>query len=265
LLVAGLELLVGPANERARHGASLEKVTVDSVAVGEGLNTEVLVPKGADEGRPRPLLVFLHGRGDNGGTSNLNEEMYDAVADQGERAPIVAFPDGGEHSYWHDRDDGDWGRYVIDEVIPRVAEDFDADADRVAIGGISMGGFGALDLARLNPGHFCAVGAHSPAIWHSGAETAEGAFDDVADFERHDVLEAAGEAPGPYVGLPVWVDAGNEDEFRNTGVDEFAASLRSAGAEISFHIWPGEHNGEYWRSHYDDYLRFYSHALAHCN
>ena len=25
------------------------------------------------------------------------------------RAPIVAFPDGGGDSYWHDRADGDWG------------------------------------------------------------------------------------------------------------------------------------------------------------
>jgi S-formylglutathione hydrolase FrmB len=263
-VVVGLEVAVGPADERARHGAALEDIAIRSGAVGESLSTEVLAPDGADRGEARPLLVFLHGRGENGETSNLNQEMYDALADQGKRAPIVAFPDGGEHSYWHDRAGGNWGRYVTDEVIPQVVNEFGADANRVAIGGISMGGFGALDLARLNPGRFCAVGAHSPAIWHSGAETAEGAFDDAADFERHDILDAAGSSPGPYLGIPVWVDAGDEDEFRNTGLDEFATALRTAGAEISFHIWPGEHNGDYWRSHYGDYLRFYSNALARC-
>jgi len=152
----------------------------------------------------------------------------------------------------------------VDEVIPRVARQFGADPRRVAIGGISMGGFGALDIARLNPGRFCAVGAHSPAIWHDGAETAPGAFDDAADFERHDVLEAATSAPGPYLGIPVWVDAGDQDPFRHTGLDEFAEELQANGAQISFHVWPGTHGGEYWRSHYDDYIRFYARALARC-
>jgi S-formylglutathione hydrolase FrmB len=263
IVVAGLELLVGPADERARHGASLEKITIESDAVGEDIQTQVVVPAGADSSHPRPLLVFLHGRGGDD-LPRPSDQFFDALADQGKRAPIVAFPSGGDHSYWHDRADGHWGTYVIKEVIPTVVRRFHADPHRVAIGGISMGGFGALDIARLNRGRFCAVGAHSPAIWHSGAETAPGAFDDESDFERNDVLEAATTSPGPYLGIPIWVDAGDQDPFRHTGLDEFAEALRADGAEISFHIWPGTHGGEYWRSHWEDYLRFYARALARC-
>jgi S-formylglutathione hydrolase FrmB len=208
-------------------------------------------------------LVFLHGRGGDD-KDELNGEMFDAISEQGKRAPMVAFPSGGDASYWHDRAGGDWGTYVVNEVIPRVVRQFHADPRRVAIGGISMGGFGALDIARLNPGRFCAVGAHSPAIWHDGAETAPGAFDDTADFERHDVLAAANGSPDPYLRIPVWVDAGDQDPFRHTGLDEFAEALRANGTEISFHIWPGTHGGDYWRSHYDDYIRFYARALARC-
>jgi S-formylglutathione hydrolase FrmB len=263
LVVIGLEVLLGPADIRARHGAQISEITIDSRAVGQSLDTEVLVPSGASADHPRPLLVFLHGRGGDD-KDELSPEMYDAIAAQGKRAPIVAFPSGGDHSYWHDRAGGDWERYVVDEVIPRVARQFHADSHRVAIGGVSMGGFGALDIARLNPGRFCAVGAHSPAIWHSGGETAPGAFDDEADFERHDVLEAATSSPAPYLGIPIWVDAGDQDPFRHTGLDEFAAALRAAGARITFHIWPGTHGGDYWRSHYDDYIRFYARALRSC-
>lgn len=54
-----------------------------------------------------------------------------------------------------------------------------------------MGGFGALNLARLEPGRFCAVGADSPALWTAAEETAAGAFDDAEDFAANDVLEAA--------------------------------------------------------------------------
>jgi S-formylglutathione hydrolase FrmB len=263
LVVIGLEVFLGPADIRERHGAQVTEITIDSRAVNRKLDTEVLVPGGASADHPRPLLVFLHGRGGDD-RDELNGEMFDAISQQGKRAPIVAFPSGDDASYWHDRATGDWGTYVVKEVIPRVVRQFHADPRRVAIGGISMGGFGALDIARLNPGRFCAVGAHSPAIWHNGGETAPGAFDDAADFERHDVLEAATSSPRSYLGIPVWVDAGDQDPFRHTGLDEFAEALRANGAEIIFHIWPGTHGGEYWRSHYDDYVRFYARALARC-
>ena len=80
------------------------------------------------------------------------------------RTPVVLLADGGDHSYWHDRRDGAWGASVLREAIPAALRRTQADAHRVAIGGISMGGFGALDLARLGPRRFCAVGAHSAAL-----------------------------------------------------------------------------------------------------
>lgn len=60
----------------------------------------------------------------------------------GQKAPRTpAAPSG-----WHKRESGDWG-HVVDEVILAVSRRFDADARRVAIGGPSMGGFGAYHLA----------------------------------------------------------------------------------------------------------------------
>ena len=256
-----LELAVGPASERLGHGADLQRLELKSKATGETLDLNLVVPDGG--GRGRPLLVFLHGREVEGEESNLNEEMYAALAEQGERAPVVAFPDGGEASYWHDRADGEWGAYVVDEVIPRATKESGADPKRVAIGGISMGGFGALDIARVNPGRFCAVGGHSAALWQTGGESAPGAFDDADDFERHDVIEAAQSAPDPYLSQPVWIDSGEEDPFR-PGIDAFAAALKSAGADLSFQISPGGHGGSYWADHWDDYMRFYARALSDC-
>jgi S-formylglutathione hydrolase FrmB len=261
LLIRG----VGDLVSADKQGAELTELTIDSDAVGGSLPVNVVVPEGAEDDQGRPLLVFLHGRADDGDgeDSNLNDEMYAALADQGDRAPIVAFPSGGEASYWHDRADGDWGTYVSDELIPRVAKEFDADAKRVAIGGISMGGYGAFDIARLNPGQFCAVGGHSPALWQSAGETAPGAFDDAEDFAAHDVIGAAASAPGPYLSQPVWLDSGDADPFR-PGIDAFAADLQAAGAPLTLKIWPGAHEGDYWRSHWDSYMRFYANALEEC-
>jgi poly(3-hydroxybutyrate) depolymerase len=256
-----LEMVVGPADERARHGAKLETITIDSRDTGRELDTKVIVPKDGGEGRP--LLVFLHGR--NGGPSDeLNGSMYDAIAAQGDRAPIVAFPDGADHSYWHDRADGNWGSYVTDEVIPEVVDRFGADPERVAIGGISMGGYGAFDIARLHPGRFCAVGGHSPAIFAAGGDSPAGAFDDAGDFSRHDVFNDAASDPSPWRGLPVWLDVGTEDSL-HTITGRFAAELEKDGAEVSLHEdWRGDHEGDYWRAHFGAYLRFYAAALARC-
>jgi S-formylglutathione hydrolase FrmB len=71
-----------------------------------------------------------------------------ALRRMGDRAPVVLFPQGNT-SWWHDREDGPWGTYVLMEAIPAALARSGADHDRVAIGGISMGGSGALDLGRL--------------------------------------------------------------------------------------------------------------------
>jgi S-formylglutathione hydrolase FrmB len=242
-----------------RKGAQVAKLEIDSKAVGQRLETSVVIP--AQRRTRPPLLVFLHGRsGDN--NSELDDAFFAALASVGADAPLVAFPDGGDHSYWHDRADGDWGRYVTGEVIPTVVKRFGADPRRVAIGGISMGGFGAYDIARLNPGRFCAVGGHSPALWQSGGETAAGAFDSAEDFARHDVIGAARANPAGFAGgARLWLDAGASDPFQ-PGDRAFRDAL---GSHVSASLKsPGGHEDDYWNSHWPDYARFYARALAQC-
>lgn len=242
-------------------GAEVEEIAISSEAVGERLAVEVVVPAGAADDAPRPLLVFLHGRGSTP-SSNLNDAMFAALDEQGERAPVIAMPEGRE-SFWHDRADGDWGSWVIDEVIPKVERIAPVDNTRIAIGGISMGGFGAIDLARLNPGDFCAIGGHSAALWQSAGESAAGAFDDAEGFAAHDVIAAVASDPSPYTETPVWLDAGEDDPFR-PGIEAFAAQLDAAGANVSLEFSPGGHDSEYWQEHWPEYMRFYSRALADC-
>jgi len=239
------------------RGAHVSHITIKSRFAHQTLRVTLVQPAGATEGRP--LLVFLHGRGDKGEDSNINDAFFKALAAQGTRAPAVVFPNGGNHGYWHDRRGAKWARYVLDEVIPRAIADLHADPKRVAIGGISMGGFGALDIARLHPHRFCAVGAHSPALWQSAGETAPGAFDDAQDFARHDVVGAVRRNPNLYAGTPVWLDAGNADPFQ-PGDRAFDRAARN----VTLHTYPGAHEGAYWRAHYGQYLRFYARALANC-
>ena len=228
-----------------------ERFEQRSRAVGETLEHRVLLPEERAE-RP-PLLVLLHGRG-GGPQGMISDELEDALDDAGKRAPVVLLPDGGEASYWHNRRDGAWARMVMREAIPEAVRRFGADARRVAIGGISMGGFGALHLASAFPDRFCAVGAHSPAIFPDAASSAEGAFDDAEDFERHDLLARAETIPPG-----AWVDIGDDDPFA-PAVRDLVSKMRSP----RWHPWKGAHDGDYWRSHMDEYVDFYVDALADC-
>jgi S-formylglutathione hydrolase FrmB len=235
------------------HGARIVRFSLRSSLVGRTLEQTAVIPRGAAGGPRRPLLVLLHWRGGSPDML-LSNELLAALARLGRRAPIVVMPNGGGGSFWHDRRGGHWARYVVDEAIPSALLRLHADPRRVAIGGTSMGGFGALDIARLWPGRFCAVGAHSPAIFSSARAALPGAFDGPADFARHDLLTLR----PPYGRTPLWIDVGSADRFR-------AADARLATElHVTPHVWPGKHGSRYWKAHMAAYLRFYADALARC-
>jgi S-formylglutathione hydrolase FrmB len=233
------------------------RFTLQSRLMSRSLKQVLVVPRGPSRGRP--LLVLLHGRS-SGADQFLGDPMFSELQRLGSRAPVIVIPSGGDHSYWHDRRDGPWGSYVMREAIPAALARTHADAKRIAIGGASTGGFGALDLARPDPRRFCAVGAHSAAIWPTAAQTASGAFDGPADFARHDVMRAA-RGSNPYGRTPILVDVGREDGFRFAD-EELAVDLHAHGAQVTFRLEPGGHGG--WRERMGSYLRFYSQALARC-
>lgn len=265
-LAASLLSACGGDTPADPQGAHVERMTIDSRAVVQEEHVTVVVPPGSAPRRPRPLLVFLHGRGGDDESELGTQPMFTTLRQLGSRAPVVAFPDGGDHSYWHDRADGAWGRYVTGEVIPQVTRRFHTDPRRVAIGGISMGGFGALELAERTPGRWCAVGAHSPALWQSAGETAEGAFDDAEDFAAHDVIATAASPKGAaaLAAQPLWIDAGDEDPFL-PGDQALVDALHVAGdANVQLDTKPGGHDGDYWSSRWKEYLTFYADALADC-
>ena len=243
------------------HGAQVHHFHVRSSLVHRSLEQTMVVPDGG--GRGRGLVLFLHGR-DSHPDSYLFDELFAALDRLGKRAPVVVFANGGEHSYYHDRQGGRWGSYVMREVLPRALTRSGADGRRVAVGGISMGGYGALDLARLHPGRFCAVGGHSPALWPSAGLTPAGAFDDASDFARHDVMGAARRVRDPFGAVPVRLDVGEADPFR-TSTQALAAALRSHGGRVTLAGGKGGHERAYWRRHIGQYLRFYARSLASCS
>jgi S-formylglutathione hydrolase FrmB len=277
LLLAGATALIveGQVDAASRgssstYGARVVNYSLASKLLGRRLDEVGIVPSGDER---RPLLVLLHGRHDHtrayspisrksGPESMLSDALFAGLAELGKDAPIVVLLNGGQHSWYHDRRSGRWASMILDDAIPDAIRRFHARPDRIAIGGISMGGYGALRLAALRPREFCAVGGHSAALYETYRASAPVAFDDAADFARNDVFKAA--RKGRFDRVPVWIDGGSYDAFHDADA-AFVSILRARGVRVTYHVWPGGHTASYWRAHMGEYLRFYASALASCS
>jgi len=203
----------------------------------------------------RPLIV-LHGRGANHSTAfsslHLDRALATVIADGG--APFaLASVDGGDHSYWHPRADGDAASMVIHEFLPLLKKQ-GLDTSRVGFFGWSMGGYGALYLASVLATPSVAVSvASSPAIWHNARQYASGAFDSAADFDAHQLW---GRQP-VLDKIPLRIDCGASDGFAPVTRD-LRASLHPTPAGG---IEQGGHDATYWRSQAVAQLTFVSEHL----
>jgi enterochelin esterase-like enzyme len=237
-----------------------------SAALGRTIPFLAYTPPGYDESADRryPVLYMLHGLGDS--YRSWQEYGLLAAADRligaGAIEPLIIVLPEGETGYWVDHADGGprWGTYVVRDLVGEVDRRYRTRADRAqrAIGGASMGGHGALQLALNNPGLFGVVGAHSVALRHY--EAAPAYFGDRASFEQRDPVTLCARSPERARGLTLWLDIGLEDGWYSAAA-AFHRQLVAEGVPHAWTVWQGGHTPEYWRGRVEDYLRFYDAAL----
>ncbi|MCK9900896.1 esterase [Parafrankia colletiae] len=258
-----------PAGDPSPSGQAAASPTVGPVAVrrttfastARGRHVGMVVVAPTTAGAPSaagagelPVCLVLHGRGDNAdravGLLGLDAHLTAALATGTAPFALVTL-DGGE-TYWHRRASGDNPEgMILGEVLPRLAAQ-GLRTDRIAATGWSMGGYGALLLARRHPDLVVAVAASSPAMWHSYRASAPGAFDSSADFTEHAIL---GTPPVP--GVAYRIDCGEADPFYSVSreaADALQAQERNFG--------PGGHTPAYWSAVIPAQLAFLGHQLA---
>jgi enterochelin esterase-like enzyme len=248
-------------------GGTSEDHTFHSATLGRQMPYRVYLPPGyhtpARAAQRYQTIYLLHGMGgryDEWSGYGL-EEVANQLLRSGEFShSIVVMPQGGL-GYWMNQVGGvAWADYVARDLVPHIDAVYRTIAAREAraVGGLSMGGHGAIQLALNYPDLFGIAGAHSPSI--RGQDIAPAYFGTGADFaERDPVALVAGSrlADPPRI----WIDAGEDDPWRETA-EGLHAALLDRGWTHEWHLYPGEHDGWYWGDHIWDYLPFYAQAFA---
>jgi S-formylglutathione hydrolase FrmB len=235
-----------------------------SGVLGKATSTTVLLPDG---GKP-PFAVFylLHGLSDDHSIW-LRRTRIEEYA---KRWPlIVVMPDGGRGFYTRGEDGPDYARHIGEELVAFIERNFPARRTRSArcIGGLSMGGYGALRLGLGYPRMFASVTAHSGAMrfWQSKQgpivqRELERIFGKHPEGTDHDLLTLAKRAKKAGVLPSIRIDCGTEDFL----LEDSRWLHRELGKLKVAHEYvegPGDHNWDYWDQQVQQALVFHGRAL----
>jgi len=216
-----------------------------------------------NETRRYPTLYMLHGAGGNyteWSDSFLPQQLDNMIELRIVQPMIVVMPEGGTRTYWANWDSGpQWSDYVAYDIVTEIDNRFRTVpmAAGRAIGGLSMGGLGAMQIAMRHPDIFGVVGAHSPSIrlepdpelWFLSPES----------FQLHNPIWLASNIPG-VERMTYWLDVGADDWWR-PNIEELRDAMLMARLNLTWRVFSGTHEAEYWIDHVPDYLRFYSDML----
>jgi S-formylglutathione hydrolase FrmB len=233
-------------------------------------------------GRP-PYATFylLHGLSDDS-TIWLRRSRIEAYVR--ELPLIVVMPDGYRGFYTDNEAGPAYGRHFAREVPEFVERNFPAKPVRSAraIGGLSMGGYGALRLAFGHPEKFCSVNSHSGALMRFNLDLGprQARRDQVfrkyppaffAEMRRvfgrrllgtrHDLLRLIQHARRRHQRLPAMlIDCGTEDSLLAYN-RRFHEELQARKVPHTYREFPGGHDWDYWDLHIREALAFHARNL----
>lgn len=222
-----------------------------------------------DPAAPRPWAAFylLHGLSDDHTIWARRTSIERYV----EGLPMaVIMPDGGRG--WHaNAPEGDaYEDDLLKDVVGLVERTFPVRADRAgrAIGGLSMGGYGAVKLGLKHPELFASVNSHSGALRFL-PEDVRKYKEFCPEFERVLGRSPAGGPEDPFAmveridhgRVPVLrLDCGTEDFLLDQN-RAFDRHLKSLHVPHEYREFPGGHDWAYWDLHIQEAIAFHARNL----
>jgi len=236
-------------------GASLQKMCSMNLILPDRVKT-----------RKRLCVLYqLHGMSDNH-TAWLRRTSIDRYVM--ELPLVVVMPDGGRSFYCDAAEGPAYEKHIMKDVMGFVERFLPVRTDRRgrAIGGLSMGGYGAMKLALKFPDKFVSVVSHSSAFQFAHDARAL----DIPEWKRicgskvpggKDDVYAITEKLSARKAPAIRFDCGKADGLLE-GNRRFHRHLLRLKIKHQYREYPGAHNWAYWDERIQQAIRFHAKHLS---
>ncbi len=230
-------------------------------------SVNVIFPDEPEMPRPWSVFYLLHGLSDDHSIWMRRSSIERYVTGL---PLVVVMPDGGRGWYTNAIQGYAYENDLLKDVVGLIERTFPVKAERAAraIGGLSMGGYGAVKLGLKHHEMFASVNSHSGAFGFQrgeydkvkkfspefphifGATPKGGPEDPFAIVERID----HGRIPA------LRIDCGVADELLQQNRD-FHKHLESLNIPHEYQEYPGAHDWAYWDLHVQEAVAFHARNL----
>lgn len=232
----------------------------------------VILPSGYSDAKNSskryPTIYLLHGL--TGHYDNWTTQT--GLAKYAETYQIIIVTPEGDNGWYTDsvsNPNEKYESYIVKELVPEIDSKFRTISDRAhrAIGGLSMGGYGAIKFGLKYPGMFRLAGSFSGALRaaqfsekNSGAigKAIANIFGPEGSEIRlnNDIFRLVTDiTPEKVKDLPfIYLDCGTEDFIFSQSRD-FSALLIEKKIPHEFRELPGGHTWPYWDRQVQEFLR----------
>jgi len=181
-----------------------------------------------DDHKQWPIILFLHGRGERGSEGMWQTQigLPQVVRDHPDRWPfIIVMPQCPIPNYWTDTEMQALAMATLDQE----AAEFHADPERTYLTGLSLGGYGAWELAHNNSDRWAAIViAASGIFWSYAPERWQEASTLPAEYAR------------AVAHTPLWLFHGADDPLVPPRESEIMfQAVKAAGGHVRYWLYQG--------------------------
>jgi predicted peptidase len=180
------------------------------------INYLMFLPKDYSKtGVPSPMIVFLHGSGERGNDlEKVKAWGPPAIVEKNPDFPFVVLSPQCPDGQW-------WNPILLKGMIDDVLATNNIDKNRIYLTGLSMGGFGAWELAIAYPDYFAAL-----------APICGGGNPILADQLKD---------------IPIWVFHGKKDDsVPEEQSAQMVEALKKIGADVVYSVLPEGGHVDAW-------------------